>query len=123
MRYTCSTLTVITLVLGLCVPINAGATVSLDEPLAQIQVVLVNDAPAEVPTIEQVQIKRASGTTEPGRVGMQLFKDDEVTTGSGVQVSLLFDKANSEDQVQVQMHENSRARIGSFWAYVGRFLV
>lgn len=123
MRKTSSALTTITLVLGLCFPFPLGRTAPAVDAIAQIQIILVNDAPADLPTIEQIQIKRANGTTEPGRAGMQLFKDDEVTTGTGVKASLLFDKADSEDQVQVQIHESSRARIGSFWAHVGRFLI
>lgn len=129
MRNTRSALTFTILVLSLCFPTIANpppfarTTLPAEEPLAKIQAILVNDSPADAPTIEQIQITRVGGTTEPGRVGMQLFKNDEVKTGSGVKASLVYEKADTEYNVQVQIHENSRARIESLWAYVGRFLV
>jgi tetratricopeptide (TPR) repeat protein len=122
-------LTFTVLVLSLCFPTIANprsfapATLPSAEPLAQIQAILINDAPADAPTIEQIQITRVGGATEPGRVGMPLFANDEVKTGSRVKASLVYEKADTEYNVQVQIHENSRARIESLWAYVGRFLV
>ena len=129
MRNTRSTLTFTVLVLSLCLPTIANprpfvtTTLPAAESLAQIQAILVNDSPVEAPTVEQIQVTRVGGTTEPGRVGMQLFKNDEVKTGAGVKASLVFEKADTEYNVQVQILENSRARIESLWAYVGRFLV
>lgn len=128
MRKTRSALPSTILVLTLCLPTIANhrfvwTASPAAEPLAQIQAILVNDSPVEAPTVEQLQVTRVGGTTEPGRVGMQLFKNDEVKTGSRVKVSLVYEKADTEYNVQVQIHENSRARIESLWAYVGRFLV
>jgi len=104
-------------------PASLQAAPAIVEPLAQIQAVLVNDVPIDAPTIEQLQVKRASGATEAGRVGMQLNKDDEVKTGDKVEASLLYTKPTSEYYVQVLMQEGSHARIGSLWAYVGKFLI
>ena len=129
MRNAHSMRTILLLVLGFCISLtcdllrSSHAAPAAVEPLAQIQAVLVNDVPTDTPTIEQLQVKRATGAIEPGRVGTQLFKDDEVKTGSTVEASLLYTKPNSEYYVEVLMQEGSHARIESLWAYVGKFLI
>ena len=130
MRNSDLTQTILLLVLGLGVVLTgylsraSHAAPALPEPLAQIQVVMVNDAPNDTPTIEQLEIKRAvDAIREPGRIGMQLFNGDEVTTGTGVEVSLLYTTSAPETHVQVLMQEKSHARIDSLWAYVGKFLI
>ena len=127
MRHTRSALTTALLVLSLCFPCTALGNPRLfataPEPVAQIQSILINGAPVDTPTVEQLEVKRASGTTEPGRVGLQLFKDDEVKTGALVEINVVYEKPDTDYHVQVGMQENSRARIGSLWSYFGRFLI
>jgi tetratricopeptide (TPR) repeat protein len=92
------------------------------EPVAEIQAILVGDVPAN-DFVQQVQIKRASGSSEAAKVGVQLFVDDEITTGANVSASLVFTKPNSEERIDVQIQANSSAKIGSFFYFVGRFFV
>ena len=105
-----------------CVSLNVSAAV-VDEPVAQIQTILLDGAIVNDAIVDRIQLKRANGTTEPAKIGALLFEKDEITTGQGVSVNLRFTKANSEDQIDVQVQEKSSARIGSLYTLFGRFFI
>lgn len=100
---------------------------TIAEPLAVVQTILINDVPqTETSNVDslQVEVKRANtGQVEPARVGMELYKDDEVTTGDLAQVTLVFAKPDSEDRIEVMLKEKSSARLGSIFSYFGSFFV
>jgi tetratricopeptide (TPR) repeat protein len=115
--------------LGLCV--SAAANIfakpfsAPPEPIARVQAILINGNSADAPTAEQLRLKRANSSgTELVKVGTPLFKDDEMWTGRGVEASLAFENAaDTEYHVLVSFKENSHGRIGSLWAFFGKFLV
>lgn len=105
--------------------ISSTLAASYDQPLAEIAAILINNDPrTEAGDTAQIEVKRAAdGKLEVGRVGMQLFANDEIKTGEGVEVSLVFTKPNSEDRVEVLVHEKAKARISSIFAYYGSFFL
>jgi len=113
-----------TLFAGQTSPVLAS---SHEEPLAKIDVILLNDAEPERPiTIEDVQVTRSDGTVTPGQLGMDLFANDEIKTSSSAQVTLVFIRPlaeGEEERTDVLIQENSKARISSIFAYFGDFFL
>src|SRR6267142_907865 len=93
--------------LYLCGHTCYARALTLNDPRAVIQTIVIKDVPqTEANNVDdiQVEIKRAdTGLVEPAKVGMELFKDDEVTTGKEAQVTLVFVKPDSEDRIEVMI--------------------
>ena len=113
--------------LYLCSHTCYARALTLDEPLAVVETIVINDLPqTEASNVDslQVEVKRVgTGLVEPATVGMELFKDDEVTTGEQAQVTLVFAKPDSEDRIEVMLKEKSKARISSIFGYFGSFFI
>ena len=91
--------------------------------VAEIQAILIDGvAQTEVTDVTRLEIKRIEDARlESGSVGTKLFTGDEVRTGAGVVVSIIFTGHNSRIEVFVQ--DKSRAAIGSLFSYYGRYLI
>ena len=114
------------LVLILAVFLIAGPrTVLAEEMIVDVLAILVGgEAQTEPVDVSQAAVRRAiNGNVEPAQAGMRLLVGDEIKTGPGVEVSLVFTKPNSLERIEVFVLENSKAGISSLFGFYGAFLV
>ena len=92
------------------------------EPVAVLKTILINGNVSFDANESQVLVMSA-GSSQPVTTGMPLSAGDEVSTGFGVKVTILFLENSAETDNEVSLDQNSRVQVGSLFSWLGRVVV
>ena len=92
------------------------------EPVALMKAILINGDPREDANDTQVLVIH-NGVSQPVSTGMPLFAGDEVSTGGGVKVTVLYLENSAETDNEVSLDENTRVQVGSLYSWLGRVII
>ncbi len=81
------------------------------EVLARVRALVVDGQRLEEVSAEQAEVIRTSGASEAAAAGLELFADDEVRTGAGVEAVLFYSEEVATTDREVTVFENSRVTI------------
>lgn len=91
-------------------------------PIAVLKTILVNRETRVEASSSQVTVMRSQSSLAVS-TGMPLFAGDEVSTGAGVKLTILFLDEAAETNNEVSLDQHTRVQLGSLFTWLGKVVV